>query len=50
MGEEFTIREGAPGDAADIARVHMDGWRTAYAGIMFDDSFEGQVSREAPGP
>jgi GNAT superfamily N-acetyltransferase len=28
------IRLARPEDAADIAHVHVDGWRTAYRGIM----------------
>ena len=28
------IREAAPGDAAGIARVHVESWRTTYLGIM----------------
>ncbi|CAA9588708.1 MAG: hypothetical protein AVDCRST_MAG88-4435 [uncultured Thermomicrobiales bacterium] len=30
------IREAMPADAAAIARVHVDAWRTAYRGIMPD--------------
>jgi ribosomal protein S18 acetylase RimI-like enzyme len=30
------IHEAAPNDAAAIARVHVDAWRTAYRGIMPD--------------
>ena len=28
------IREAAPTDAAALARVHVDSWRTTYAGIV----------------
>ena len=28
------IREASPSDAAAIARVHVDSWRTTYAGIV----------------
>src|SRR5438552_7633626 len=28
------IREASPTDAAAIARVHVDSWRTTYAGIV----------------
>jgi GNAT superfamily N-acetyltransferase len=28
------IRTAGPGDAAGIARVHVDGWRSTYAGIV----------------
>ena len=31
------IRPAAAGDAEKIARVQVDGWRTAYAGIMPDE-------------
>ena len=30
----MTIREAVPGDAAGIARVHVESWRTTYPGIM----------------
>jgi len=30
----LTIREARPEDAAGIARVHVDSWRTTYPGIM----------------
>ncbi len=30
----ITIREAAPGDAAGIARAHVESWRTTYPGIM----------------
>ena len=35
------IREAKPKDAAAIARVHVDTWRTAYAGILPDDFLAG---------
>jgi hypothetical protein len=31
------LREARPADAAKIARVHVDGWRTTYRGIVPDD-------------
>lgn len=31
------IREARPGDAAGIARVHVDSWRTTYAGLVSAD-------------
>jgi GNAT superfamily N-acetyltransferase len=31
------IRAACPSDAAAIARVHVDGWRTTYKGIVPDD-------------
>ena len=30
----FQIRSAKPNDAAGIARVHVDAWRSAYAGIL----------------
>ena len=33
-GVEITIREAGPTDAGAIARVHVDTWRTTYAGIL----------------
>jgi len=34
LREEMSIREAKPEDAAGIARVHVDSWRTTYPGIM----------------
>ena len=34
---DIRIGEAKPKDAAAIARVHVDTWRTAYAGILPDD-------------
>ncbi len=34
MTNGVTIREAAPADAAGIARVHIESWRTTYPGIM----------------
>ena len=31
---EVRIREANPADAGPMARVHVDAWRTAYAGIV----------------
>jgi ribosomal protein S18 acetylase RimI-like enzyme len=33
----MTIRPATPNDAAGIAKVHIDSWRTSYAGIVPDD-------------
>ncbi len=33
-GVNVTIREASPADAGSIARVHIDSWRTTYAGIV----------------
>lgn len=34
--EEVRLREAGVADAAGIARVHVDSWRTTYAGIVPD--------------
>lgn len=36
-----TIREARPEDAAGIARVHVDSWRSTYRGIMPDEVLAG---------
>lgn len=35
------VRLAAPSDAAAIARIHVDGWRAAYAGLVPDDFLAG---------
>ncbi|MDD5501835.1 MAG: hypothetical protein PHH26_00015 [Candidatus Thermoplasmatota archaeon] len=42
------IREMAENDIAGVARVHVDCWRTTYAGIMPDDYLNG-ISYERSG-
>ena len=42
----MTVREARVGDAAAIARVHVDSWRTTYRGIVPDD-YLAQLSYEA---
>jgi L-amino acid N-acyltransferase YncA len=32
-----SLRRAAPADASGIARVHVDSWRTTYAGIFSDE-------------
>jgi GNAT superfamily N-acetyltransferase len=32
--EKFLVRKASPPDAGGIARVHVDGWRTTYRGIV----------------
>ncbi|MCS6801800.1 MAG: GNAT family N-acetyltransferase [Chloroflexota bacterium] len=32
----YAVRLAVPGDAAGIARVHVDGWKTTYRGIVPD--------------
>jgi ribosomal protein S18 acetylase RimI-like enzyme len=34
------IRTALPDDAAEIARVHVDSWRTSYRGLLADDFLE----------
>ncbi|MBI4730984.1 MAG: GNAT family N-acetyltransferase [Chloroflexi bacterium] len=36
-----TIRKATPTDAAGIARVHVDSWRTTYRGIVADEFLQG---------
>ena len=36
MSVTATIRRAVPGDARAIARVHVESWRSAYAGILPD--------------
>ncbi|HME51480.1 MAG TPA: GNAT family N-acetyltransferase [Candidatus Lokiarchaeia archaeon] len=37
---DIAIREASAADARGIARVHVDAWRTTYAGIMPDSVLE----------
>ncbi|MFQ5775807.1 MAG: GNAT family N-acetyltransferase [Kiloniellaceae bacterium] len=34
MSETVTVRRARPGDAAGIARVHVETWRNAYPGVV----------------
>ena len=34
--EEFLVRVATPNDAEVLAKIHVDAWRTAYAGVMPD--------------
>ena len=36
MNSEITLRPARPGDAAAIAKIHVETWRAAYAGIVPD--------------
>ena len=36
-GSVLRIREAVPSDAPAIAKVHVDSWRTTYAGIVPDE-------------
>ena len=38
--DSFRIRDARPADAAAIARVHVDTWRTAYRGIVSEDPLQ----------
>ncbi len=37
---DFTIRQAELSDAEALARVHVDTWRTAYRGIMTDETLD----------
>ena len=37
MSDKITVRRGQAGDAASIARVHVDSWRSTYAGMLPED-------------
>jgi hypothetical protein len=37
MTINFDVRRAKPGDAPDMARVHVDTWRETYRGLMNDD-------------
>ena len=37
MSGEISLRPARPGDAAAIAKVHVETWRAAYAGLVPDD-------------
>jgi hypothetical protein len=41
----FTIRQAGIGDAADIAFVHVESWRSTYSGIV-PDAYLASLSRE----
>jgi ribosomal protein S18 acetylase RimI-like enzyme len=34
---QFTVRQARPEDAAEIARIHVDGWRARYPGMVPDE-------------
>jgi len=40
MSNEFTVRIAEVEDAAAIAKVHVDSWRTSYRGIVADEFLE----------
>ncbi|GEO27808.1 acetyltransferase [Alicyclobacillus acidoterrestris] len=45
MGSIYTIREAVPDDAAGVAKVHVDSWRTTYREIV-NDEFLASLSYE----
>jgi GNAT superfamily N-acetyltransferase len=40
MGTNWTIRKAVPDDAAGVAKVHVDSWRTTYKGIVQEEYLE----------
>ncbi|HWD63413.1 MAG TPA: GNAT family N-acetyltransferase [Humibacter sp.] len=42
---EVDVRDAHAGDAAGIARVHVDGWRETYSGVL-DERFFGEEAFE----
>jgi GNAT superfamily N-acetyltransferase len=34
VGDRFTIRKARSGDTAEIARIHVEAWRDAYAALL----------------
>ncbi|EPZ52573.1 hypothetical protein [Alicyclobacillus acidoterrestris] len=45
MGSIYTIRKAVPDDAAGVAKVHVDSWRTTYREIV-NDEFLASLSYE----
>ena len=43
--EALSVRAAAVGDAAQVARVHRESWRTTYAGILPLDVIAAQAGR-----
>jgi ribosomal protein S18 acetylase RimI-like enzyme len=42
------IRKAEPGDAGEIADVHMEAWRAAYAGIIPHKTLTSMINRRGP--
>jgi len=42
----LTLREGTGGDAAAIARLHAESWRSAYRGMLSDEYLDHRVHHE----
>ena len=38
---EFTLRPATPADSRNLAEIHIEGWRTAYAGFMAPNFWPG---------
>ncbi len=47
-GERIHIREATRSDAADIARVHEEAWRSTYQGIIPHLHLEKMIARRGP--
>lgn len=45
MGSTYTVRKATPDDAAGVAKVHVDSWRTTYSDIV-NDKFLASLSYE----
>jgi ribosomal protein S18 acetylase RimI-like enzyme len=44
---DVVVRAATAGDAAELARVHRESWRTTYAGILPLDVIAAQASRKS---
>ncbi len=42
----YDIREATPDDVPEIARIHVDGWRETYSGIIPDDHLQSLTYEE----
>jgi hypothetical protein len=45
-GEAPAVREANAGDAAAIARLHVESWRATYRGILRDEYLDGNAAAE----
>ena len=46
MTNEIQLRDAGPDDAAVIAALHVESWRSAYRGILPDAYLDGEVEPE----
>src|SRR5262245_27021550 len=46
-GDGIVVRAASVGDAADIAHIHRESWRTTYAGILPLDVIAAQAGRKS---